>query len=1109
MSPAIRLSFSLAILALTAVTAGAKQGYLRYPDTWGERVVFTAEGDLWTANLDGRDVRRITTHPGDEILARFSPDGRWIAFAGDYDGNRDLFVIPAEGGEPRRLTWHPAQDEPLGWTPDGRAIIFRSLRENPLGVWEIFTVPVEGGEPEKLPIGRACHFAIDPASGLWAFNRTDGGGTWKRYRGGTAADIWVGDPQRGDFRKVTDFAGNDLFPMFHQGRIWFLSDQGGTVNIWSIKPDGGDRQRHTAFGAWDANWPSMGPTGRIVFMLAGDIHLFDPVNGSERAIPIDLPSERVLTRTRYPNPSQYLTEWALAPDGDRLAIEARGEIFSVPVKEGVTLPVTHGSGAREGRLAFDPEGKRLAYVTDASGEEAIVTADAWGRGDLKTITPAEDKAYHFQPVWSPDGKWIAYADQTQSLYLLPAAGGERRTVDHCEQEEIHEYAWSPDGRWLAYTKYNANDYGDIFIYDTQEQTRQQVTGWSTDDRTPAWDPQGRYLYFLSDRTMNPMLGAIDFDTIEMEPSRVYALLLRRDVENPLVRKEGLPPKDGGKEEAKKEGKGTPGKDGSADEKSKAATVEPVKIDFDGLADRVIELPTEAGRYYGLAATDQKIFLLSWPAEGLSEEWDPSEEPQPKGTLIAFDWEKREAKPFLSGVAGFDLQAKAGKILVRKGRDEFYLLDAGSPPGDDLSDARVKLDDLVIELDPREEWRQIFFEGWRSMRDFYWAPEMAGLDWAAIRDQYATLLPRIATREELRDLMAEMIGELSTSHTYVWGGDPGMSAPHHGAGLLGAVLRPAGDAFRVERIYRGDAADRVRAPLLEPGSGIREGDYVLAVDHLPFAPGEPYEARLENLSDKEVVLTVNDRPDAGGAREVVVRPLDGLQEYRLRYADWVRRNREYVAEKTAGRIGYLHIPDMQGRGLVAFDTWFYPQLAKEGLVIDARYNGGGFVSQLILYRLMRRLLWWDRGRFGGVWTYPARVLNGPFVVLINEHAGSDGDIFPSAIQEMGLAPVIGKRTWGGVIGIRNLLPLVDQGILTHPSAAAWHPRRGWMIEGHGVDPDIEVENLPQDDVRGVDDQLDRGIEEVLRLHQEHPPLRPEFGPAPDKSRKAYQRELPAQ
>jgi tricorn protease len=1094
----VRLAAALASCALITLVSpvSAKQGYLRYPDTWGERVVFTAEGDLWTAGLDGRDVRRLTTHPGDEILAHFSPDGRWIAFAGDYDGNRDVFVVPAEGGEPRRLTWHPAPDEPLGWTADGRKIIFRSPRENALGTHEIFTVPVEGGDPEKLPIGRAVHFAADPQSGLWAFNRTDGGGTWKRYRGGTAADIWVGDPARADFRKVTDFAGNDLFPMFHGGRIYFLSDQGGTVNIWSIKPDGSDRQRHTAFGDWDANWPSMGPSGRIVFMLAGDLHVFDPVNGSERPIPIDLPSERALTRVRYPDPERYLTEWTLAPEGDRLEVVARGEIFSVPVKEGVTLPVTHGSGARESRVTFDPTGKRIAYVTDASGDEAIVTADAWGRGEPKTVTPADERSWHSPPAWSPDGKWIAYADQTHTLYLVPAEGGDRQTVDHSDQSDISEYAWSPDGRWLAYTKRNSVGYGDICIYDTREKSTRAVTGWATEDHSPAWDPQGRYLFFVSDRSMGPVLDSFDFESIVTEPCRVYALLLRPDVENPLLRREGLPPKE---EAAKKE----KSEEKEKEKEKKDEAIAPVEIVFDGLADRVIELPTEPGSYFGLAATDKKVFYLSQPVEPLGAGWDPGEEAQPTGTLVAFDWEKREAKPFVSGVAGYELRAKSGKLAVVKNHGEIFVIDAGAPPGDDLSESKVSLANMVIELDPREEWRQIFFEGWREMRDFYWDAHMAGVDWAAIRDQYATLLPRVATREELRDLMAEMVGELSTSHTYVWGGDAGVDVPRRATGLLGADFRREGDVFRVERIYRGDPADRVRSPLLEPGVGVKEGDAIVAVDRRPFAPGEPIEARFENLAGKEVLITVDP-----GAREVVVKPEGVWQESGLRYADWVRHNREYVAEKTGGKIGYLHLPDMMGAGLMTFDTWYYPQLDREGLVIDARYNHGGFISELILHRLMRRLLWWDHSRAGSTSTYPNRVLNGPFVVLTNEHAGSDGDIFPAAIQESKLAPVIGMRTWGGVVGLTGVRPLVDQGISTQPEAATWHPQRGWILENRGVEPDIVVENLPQDDARGVDDQLDRGIEEVLRLRTEHPPLTPVFAPAPDKSRGAYRNELPA-
>ncbi len=1103
---------AILVLAGTAHTACAKQGYLRGPDIHGDRIVFAAEGDLWTALIDGREVRRITSHPGDEVGARFSPDGRWIAFSGDYDGNRDLYVMPTDGGEPRRLTWHPAGDAAIGWTPDGSRIIFSSWRHNPHYNSELFTVPLEGGEPERLPIGRANYLAIDRASGRWAFTRTWGGGTWKRYRGGTAPNIWVGDPDRADFAEVTEFEGLDLFPMWHDGRIYLLSDQGGTANIWSMKPDGSDRRRHTRFDEWDARSPAMGPDGRVVFVVAGDIHLFDPSRDDERRLTIDLPSERILTRKRYPDPSRYLTDFALAPDGDRVAIVTRGEIYSIPVEDGVTLPVTRGSGARESRVSYGPEGKRLLYVTDEDAEEAIVTADAWGRGDIEVVKPSGSNGWHFPPSWSPDGKWVAYADQTQTLYVTALEGGETRDVDHCLQREIREYEWSPDGRWLAYMKLNTVDIGSIFIYDTQEDESHQVTSWTTDDRTPTWDPKGRYLYFLSDRTVDPMIGSFDFETIVVNPTRPYMVLLTSDEENPFAHTEGMPPDDEeGKgedtddeaEDADDEDEDAEGDDESDDEDADEDEIEPVEIEFERLANRVIELPVDAGRYRGLGATEDKLFYLSFPLRGLAGRTFGDSDEAPRSSLMAFDLEEQEASTFLSGVGGFDLQAKADKILVSKGRGQLYVISAASPPDDDLSDAKVSLDGVVIELDPQEEWRQMYFEAWRGLRDFYWDEGMHGVDWEAIRDQYASMLPRISTRSELRDLLAEMVGELVTSHTYVWGGDQGRKVTRHATGLLGAILEREGETFRVERIYRGDPADRQRSPLLEPGVDVKEGEYILAVNLRPFPADLPFEASLENMADKEVMLTVNAEPTFEGARQVVVKTL--RRETPLIYADWVRRNREYVAEETGGKIGYIHLPDMSGRGMIAFDTWFYPQLDREGMVVDVRWNGGGFVSQLILARLQRHIISWDRNRYGGLSTYPYRLLNGPFVVLVNEHSGSDGDIFPEAVQLAGLAPVIGKRSWGGVIGIRGAKRLVDGGVLTHPESAWWDPRRGWGLEGRGVEPDIEVTNLPQDLNRGVDAQLERAIREIMQLHADDPPQRPDFEQPPDRSRKAYRHE----
>jgi len=1105
----------VAILAALVVTSGAafaRPAYVRYPDIHGDRVVFCAEADIWVTTVEGDAPYRLTTHPGTEYFPAFSPDGKQIAFTGEYDGNRDVFVVSSSGGEPRRITWHPGSDEVLGWTPDGKNILFRSSRRDPHGSPEIFQAPAQGGDAELLPLGWAARLDIDPKSGRWAFNRKSRENrTWKRYRGGTAPSIWVGDPDKADFKKVTDFNGNDTFPMWHDGRIYFLSDQGGTSNLWSINPDGSDRRQHTKFDEWDARWPSMGPDGRIAFTLAADVHIFDPATDKVLEVEIDLPSDSTLTRNRYPNPGRTMTWLDLSPDGDRLAVVTRGEIFSVPVKDGVTLPVTRGSGARERRVGFSPDGKRLVYITDEPREEEIRVIDAWGRGEAEVIKPAGDSGWYFPPVFSPDEQWVAYADQTHTLWVIPAEGGKPRRVDRSTQQEIRDYTWSPDGRWLAYTKALETEYRSIFIYDTKEGVVHEATGAYTDDYSPSWDPKGRYLYFLSDRSTNPVLGARDWQNIELKSTRPFMALLREDVENPFANLAGMPPtdddedgdgdaedkKDGDDDKASKKGE----KDTDEDEKKPP---EPVEIDLEGLSTRLVQLPVERGLYFGLNATPGGILYVSMPVKGMAEMPGIFEESgPPDATLLSFSLESKESEPFMENISGYTMARGGEKVAVIKQRGEIYVVDTASPPAD-LSKAKVSLDGIVIELDPREEWEQIYYEGWRHMREFYWDAGMGGVNWEKVRDQYATLLPRLSTRDDLRDLMGEVIGELSTSHTYVFGGDSGRRVSRVSTGLLGADLERDGGFYRVSRLYHGDAADNAPSPLLQPGVEMKEGDYILAVNNLPFSEDRPFYASLEARARKEVVLTVNDKPSAEGAREVVVQTLPS--ERRLRYVDWVRENREYVAEKTDGAAGYIHIPDMWKDGLIEFNTWFYPQLDKEAMVVDVRWNGGGAVSQMILERFRRPVVSFDRSRGGGVTTYPYRTLNGPFVVLLNEFAGSDGDIFPMAVQLEGLAPIIGTRSWGGVVGIRGDKSLVDGGLLTQPEFAWWDPQHGWELENTGVVPDIEVQNLPQDLAKGVDAQLDRAVKELIKLHGEDPPIEAAFGPPRDRSRDAYKKEL---
>jgi tricorn protease len=1092
------------VVLVAAAEAMAAQAYVRYPDIHGDHIVFAAESDLWITSDRGGDCRRLTSHLGVEYFPRFSPDGRQVAFTGEYDGNFDVYVVSVEGGEPRRLTWHPYGDEVLGWTPDGRHVLFRSTRQQPNGEWEIYSVPVEGGEAEKLPLGWASRLAIDPVSGRYAFTRAEREfRTWKRYRGGTAPDIWAGDPARADYARISPTAAaGDTFPMWVGDRIYFLNDLGGTQNLWSMRADGADRQQHTHFDAWDVRWPASGPDGRVVFTLAADLHLYDPATEQERKLDVDVASEHLLTRTRYPDAARSITTFDLAPEGERLAIVTRGEIFSVPVKQGVTLPVTRGSGARESRASFSPDGKKLVYVSDATREEDIRVIDAWGRGEPAVVVPAASSGWHYPPVFSAGEKWIAWSDQTQTLWIAPAAGGTPRPVDRSVQTDITDYAWSPDGRWLAYSKTLPNGYAMLSIYDTRNGRAHAVTDPTTQDYAPVWDPKGRYLYFLSDRATNPLLGDRDWDNIEARNTKPYLLLLRKDVRNPFAPLAGLP--DG--EDGKKEGgeKGATGKDGS----EKREKPEPVEIDLDGLSERVVEVPVDRGRYAALGATPGKLFYVAAPLKGLAELPDLFEEAPADDTLMVFDLEEKEAKPFLEKISGYALARDTDKVAVMKEPGEIYVLDTASPPAPEkLEKDKVALDGLVVELDPREEWAQIFYESWRRIRDFYWDPGLGGMDWKAERKRYASLLPRLASRDDLEDLVGELIGEMNTSHTYVFGGDPGVELPEVPTGLLGARFERQGPAFKVTRIYRADPAGGVRSPLGAPGAGVHEGDFILAMNHRAFEGPRPIEAYLADQSDKEIVLTVNSRPKVKGARDVAVRTLDADENHDLIYSDWVRRNREHVAEKTDGKIAYIHVPDMWKAGLIEFNTWFYPQLDREGMVVDVRWNGGGAVSQMLVERFKRRLLAFNRARGGGVWTYPRRVLNGPFVVLTNEFAGSDGDIFPRVIQLEKLAPVIGMRSWGGVVGIHLGKLLVDGGIVTAPQFAWWEPGLGWDLENRGVIPDIELQNLPQDLARGIDAQLDRAIEEVLRLRAEHPPVKPEFGPVRERTRDAYrEREL---
>jgi tricorn protease len=1066
-------------------------GYPRFPDLHGEVVVFSAEGDLWQASVRGGLARRLTTHPGTELFPHFSPDGAMLAFSGDYDGNQDVFVMPAVGGAPRRLTFHPALDQVLGWTPRGDAILFRSQRDHPHGDWTLYTVPAAGGDPTRLPLGRAARLAYEPGGERVAVNLTDRDfRRWKRYAGGTSAQIFVGDLKGGAFRRLTTFKGTNAYPMWYGGRIYFLSDRTGTENLWSMTPEGQELRQHTRFDDYDARFPSLGD-GRIVFQHRAELKLLDLKSGEVRPIPIQIVSDALSTRTRFTDPVRFLRRFGLTPDGKYLGLEIRGNLHLIPAaKEGRRIEVTRGSAVRQQGLSFSDDGKQIATTSDASGEVEIAILDARGAKPPRLVTRGGTR-FKLPPAWAPGGKRIAYAESDNRLYVVPAERGDPVLVAHSPYDRVNDYTFSPDGRWLAYTMVEENYFSSIFLYDCERKTTTRVTDATFNDWSPTFSTDGKYLAFLSDRTINPFVDRLDAETAIDKATRPYLVLLSRKTRSPfLPRDPDADEKEAEKKEAKKP------------EKGKLPTVQ---IDLEGLADRIVEVPVAAGHLSHLHVGTEAILFLSHPSRGMKDwekVWWGSDEPT--ATLVRFDLKKKKEAKLLDDVVDCGVSRDGKTLVVRMKRTKLYAfpLAEKAPDAKALAEHALPLPAIREAIEPRLEWRQIYNEVWRMMRDFYFAEDMGKVDWPAMGKKYASLLDRIASREELEDLLGELVAELSLGHTYIWGGDL-RPVPRVPVGLLGADLEPdAGGLYRFRRIYPGANWDSERlSPLTLSHTQVREGEYLVKIDGRPLKVGENPYSRLQRAAGELVQLTVSKDPKGAFPRDVEVTTLKS--EVPLRYYAWVKRNREHVAERTKGQVGYLHLPDMMTAGMIEFDRWYYPQIRKAGLIVDGRWNRGGFVSQIMVKRLMRTILSWSKARSGWIGPYPENTLNGRIVVLTNERAGSDGDIFARAVQVAKIGPVIGTRTWGGVVGINLSHPLVDKGTSTRPGYFAWwEPGRGYRLEGEGVTPDVAVENDPGAEFRGDDAQLAKGIETVLELIRKNPPRPPAFGESPDKRKGSW-------
>ena len=1086
-------------------------GYYRQPTVHGDQIVFNCEADLWRVSTSGGEAMRLTSHPANESNAYFSPDGKQLAFSGDYQGNTDVYVMPAGGGEPKQLTFHPSRETCVGWTPDGKYVLFSARRSGLDSELTLYKVPVDGGHPERVNVGVAESASFSPDGKQIAFTPFNWNGTWKRYRGGTAPEIWVGDLSQSKFWKLTNNDAVDQNPMWAaNGRVYFLSERSFPVNIWSAKPDGSDVKQHTSHADYDARFADCDGK-QIVYTVAGDIWLLDLATDKAKKLDVTLASDRIRQRPRVEDASKSLESFDLSSDGKRVVVSSRGELWNAPAKPGGRIiGVTGNSSAtRERAATFSPDGKKVACITDATGEQELAIYDAAGKEPSKVLTHA-GKGWLFSPVWSNDAKRIAFADLTGTLYVADAESGDTKAIDQDKNWELTEYSFSPDGKWIAYTKISDNRVQEVWVQEIDTGKKATVSAGFMNDYAPTWDPKGRYLYMLSNRVVAPELDEFDREFIVTETAKPCAVILQKDGKSPFLADELLgygddededkaDKSDGDDDAATTKPATTQASDSAKHEKHGKSKVRltPTKVDLEGIALRVVQFPVESGNLGNLQASDDRVFWVSQPTRKMGGEDDDDDEGrgQPKGVLHAFELKKKKEENFVEGIAGFALSRDGSKLAWRKGGD-IVVVDASQKPEKEI-ETKVALNGLPLEVNTSDEWKQIYNEAWRLQRDFYWADNMVGLDWAAMKDKYGKLLPRVATRGELNDIIGQLIGELGTSHTYVFGGDTSFRPPNPvPVGVLGADVEHDKDAnlHKFVRVLRPEPWEtQLDAPLTLPHANVHDGDYLIAINGKQLKPTDNADARLINQAGVEVLLTVCSKADKSDARDVQVKTLD--DDTQLRYADWVRRNREYVNTKTSGRVGYFHLPDMGGAGLVRFVKGFYPQIEKDALIIDDRTNHGGFVSQMMIERLARKVWAYDRPRRGLGSTYPDRAHVGYKCVLIDEHSGSDGDIFPDSFRTLGLGPLIGKRTWGGVIGIRTDKAFVDSGMSSQPEFAWWDAKRGWSIENHGVDPDIEVEWRPEDRIAGRDPQLDRAIDEMMRMLKEKPIDKPKAPPFP--------------
>ncbi|UCF66887.1 MAG: PD40 domain-containing protein, partial [Acidobacteriota bacterium] len=1079
-------------LAADAPESAPHGAMLRYPDVSATHIVFVYADDLWLVPREGGTAAPLARASGVEALPRFSPDGESIVFIGNYGGGNDLYTLPVGGGVPYRVTYHPATEVVCDWTPDGRILFFQNGLAGLGRMLQIFAVAAEGGLPEKLPVPYGAFATMSPDGEYLLYTPdTRDTRTWKRYRGGLATDLWLFHLEEKTSRRITDWEGTDTQPMWHGRKIYYLSDAGPEhrLNIWSFDLDSGQRQQITTFSDYDVKWPAIGPgpegAGEIVFQHGARLRLLDLASLRSRIVEVKIPGARPTLLAELRDVSGAIHWWSLSPTGKRAVVEARGDVWTLPAEHGAPRNVSRTSGVAERFPTWSPDGKWIAYQSDASGEYHLYVRSADGKAEPLQLTD-EGQTFRYEPVFSPDSQWIVFSDKSGTLTLVDVDSGRARQIDRDPRAAVRErgdFNFSHDSRFLAFWR-NADGgfQRSIFIYELETARARRVTSDMFDDASPAFDRNGDYLFFTSSRSFAPLYSAVDTTFIYAKTDRIYLVPLRADEPSPFAPKsDEEKPEDQDDESEGDE----PQKKDDKDEKNDAEDSdkpENVEIAFDRFEQRAVALPIEPGRFGRVAVNDKgELVFVRLPVRGSDA----------KGSVHLFklDDDEREEKTIVDGVNDFEISADGKKLLVLvNGKAAIY--DAAA----DAKGKDVVTSPMMTRIDPRAEWEQLFTEAWRLLRDFFYDPNMHGVDWPQIRAQYRAMLVDCTTRQEVGYVIREMISELNVGHAYYGPGPDETNEPRRNVGLLGVDFELANGAYRVKDIHQGAPWDvDARGPLGEPGLDIAPGDYVLAVNGVPVDVSKAPWAAFEGLAGQSIYVTVGDEPRMGeGARELLVRPVEDEQP--LRYRTWVARHMATVDEKSGGRVGYIHVPDTGIRGQNELVRQYFGQVHKEALIIDERWNGGGQVPSRFIEMLNRPVTNYWALRDGLDWPWPPDAHHGPKCMLINGQAGSGGDLFPAYFRQAQLGKLIGTRTWGGLVGISGNPRLIDGAIVTVPRFAFYETDGTWGIEGHGVEPDIEVIDDPAQHQDGTDPQLDAAIAHLLGEIERNgyrPPERPAY------------------